>query len=254
MKKSPIFITICLAGAGLGSTFANADTLEVISSGGFYSSMEKLIPIFEKQTGHTVHLSSGSSMGESPTAIPNRLNRGERFDIVVLAAPELSKLAEKGYVDPNSQSALVNSSIGMAVPKGAPKPDISSAAKFEKVLLNAKHIGYSASASGTPPVEYKVISSKAEKVVGDRVAKRIAEGQFDIGFQQISEIKPFTGKYGQVELVGPIPAPYQKVTVFAAGIGKNSEHAKVAKELIKFVKSPQATQIIEEQGLEQVKE
>ncbi|ENK7353038.1 substrate-binding domain-containing protein, partial [Acinetobacter baumannii] len=99
-----------------------------------------------------------------------------------------------------------------------------------------------------------VISSKAEKVVGDRVAKRIAEGQFDIGFQQISEIKPFTGKYGQVELVGPIPAPYQKVTVFAAGIGKNSEHAKVAKELIKFVKSPQATQIIEEQGLEQVKE
>ncbi len=44
------------------------------------------------------------------------------------------------------------------------------------------------------------------------------------------------------------------MTVFAAGIGKNSEHAKVAKELIKFVKSPQATQIIEEQGLEQVKE
>jgi molybdate transport system substrate-binding protein len=28
----------------------------------------------------------------------------------------------------------------------------------------------------------------------------------------------------------------------------------IAKELIKFVKSPQATQIIEEQGLEQVKQ
>ncbi|ENU23211.1 hypothetical protein F993_02359 [Acinetobacter proteolyticus] len=264
MKTSPILMTICLAGAGLGSTLTHADTLEVISSGGFYSSMEKLIPIFEKQTGHTVHLSSGSSMGASPTAIPNRLDRGERFDVVVLAAPELNKLAEKGYVDPDSQRALVNSSIGMAVPKGAPKPDISSAEKFEKVLLNAKHIGYSASASGThlekdvfpsfPPVEYKVIAGKAEKVVGDRVAKRIAEGQFDIGFQQISEIKPFTGQYGQVDLVGPIPAPYQKVTVFAAGIGKNSEHEKVAKELIKFVKSPQATQIIEQQGLEQVKQ
>ena len=63
-------------------------------------------------------------------------------------------------------------------------------------------------------------------MVGDRVAKRIAEGQFDIGFQQISEIKPFTGKYGQVELVGPIPAPYQKVTVFAAGIGKTRNMQK----------------------------
>jgi molybdate transport system substrate-binding protein len=91
-------------------------------------------------------------------------------------------------------------------------------------------------------------------VIGDRVAKRIAEGQFDIGFQQISEIKPFTGQYGQVDLVGPIPEPYQKVTVFAAGIGKNAEHEKVAKELIKFVKSPQATQIIEDQGLEQIKQ
>lgn len=263
MKKSPIFTIVCFAGLGLESTVANAETLEVISSGGFYSSMQKLIPIFEKQTGHTVHLSSGSSMGASPTAIPNRLDRGEHFDMVVLAAPELSKLENKGYIEPNTQRDLVNSSIGMVIPKGAKKPDISSAANFEKVLLNAKHIGYSASASGThlekdvfpsfPPVEYKVIRSKAEKVVGDRVAKRIAEGQFDIGFQQISEIKPFTGKYGQVELVGPIPAPYQKVTVFSAGIGKNSKHEKLAKELIQFVKSPQATQIIEDQGLEQIK-
>jgi molybdate transport system substrate-binding protein len=54
-------------------------------------------------------------------------------------------------------------------------------------------------------------------------------------------------------LVGPIPAPYQKVTVFSAGIGKNSKHEKLAKELIQFVKSPHATQIIENQGLEQIK-
>jgi molybdate transport system substrate-binding protein len=264
MKKSPIFMKILFAGVGLITTLANADTLEVISSGGFYSSMQKLIPIFEKQTGHTVHLSSGSSMGASPTAIPNRLDRGEHFDVVILAVSELNKLAEKGYVDPNSQRGLVNSRIGMAIPKGAVKPDISTAAKFENVLLNAKHIGYSASASGThlekdvfpsfPPVEYKVISSKAEKVIGDRVAKRIAEGQFDIGFQQISEIKPFTGQYGQVDLVGPIPVSYQKVTVFAAGIGKNAEHEPVAKALIQFVKSPQATKIIEDQGLEQIKQ
>jgi molybdate transport system substrate-binding protein len=98
-----------------------------------------------------------------------------------------------------------------------------------------------------------MIHDKAEKVVGDRVAKRVAEGQFDIGFQQISEIKPFTGKDGQVELVGPIPAPYQKVTVFSAGIGKDSAHEKLANALIQFIKSPQTTQLIEDQGLEQIK-
>src|SRR5690606_24102399 len=96
MKKISVLKSIFFASAGLVSSFTNADTLEVISSGGFYSSMEKLIPVFEQQTGHTVHLSSGSSMGASPTAIPNRLDRGEHFDVVVLAAPELNKLADKG--------------------------------------------------------------------------------------------------------------------------------------------------------------
>ncbi|RZF55850.1 ABC transporter substrate-binding protein [Acinetobacter halotolerans] len=263
MKKSPILTIVCLASFGFGSVEVYADTLKVISSGGFYSSMEKLIPLFEEKTGHTIELSSGSSMGTSTTSIPNRLERGEQFDVVILASPELNKLIDKGYLDSNMHVDLVNSRIGMAIPKGAKKPDISSAENFKKALLNARQIGYSASASGThlekdvfpsfPPVEYKVIANKAEKVVGDRVAKRIAEGQFDIGFQQISEIKPFTGKYGQVKLVGPIPAPFQKVTIFSAGMGKNSNHKELAKELIQFVKSPQVTQIIDDQGLEQIK-
>ena len=93
-EKSPIFITICLAGAGLGSTFANADTLEVISSGGFYSSMENSFQYLKTNWSHCSPL-IWFVYGESPTAIPNRLDRGERFDVVVLAAPELSKLAEK---------------------------------------------------------------------------------------------------------------------------------------------------------------
>ncbi len=263
MKKSPFLTIVCLVSFSFSPIKVYADTLKVISSGGFYSSMEKLIPLFEEKTGHNIELSSGSSMGASSTSIPNRLERGEQFDVVILASPELNKLIDKGYLNSNTHVDLVNSSIGMAIPKGAKKPDISSAENFKKALLDARQIGYSASASGThlekdvfpsfQPVEYKVIRAKAEKVVGDRVAKRVAEGQFDIGFQQISEIKPFTGKYGQVELVGPIPAPYQKVTIFSAGIGKNSKNEVLAKELIQFVKSPQAKHIIDDQGLEQIK-
>lgn len=36
-------------------------------------------------------------------------------------------------------------------------------------------------------------------------------------------------------------------------MGKNSNHKELAKELIQFVKSPLATQIIDDQGLEQIK-
>lgn len=64
----------------LAAGVINAATIEVVSSGAFYATMEKLKPVFEEKSGHKVNLHSGSSMGESPTAIPNRLKRGETFE------------------------------------------------------------------------------------------------------------------------------------------------------------------------------
>jgi molybdate transport system substrate-binding protein len=83
--------------------------------------MEKLIPVFEKQTGNTIHLSSGSSMGESPTSIPNRLSHGEHFDMVILAAPELNKLIDGGYVESDTHADLLKSRIS-ALRKNLKKP------------------------------------------------------------------------------------------------------------------------------------
>ncbi|MEI7429628.1 MAG: substrate-binding domain-containing protein, partial [Betaproteobacteria bacterium] len=131
-----------LAGSAL------AADITVMSSGGFYAAMEELAPVFEQETGHKIILISGSSMGSSPTAIPARMQRGEPADLIMLASGELDKLIAQGLALKGSRVDLVHSKIGMVVRSGAPKPDISTKVAFERVLLNAQSIGYSASASG----------------------------------------------------------------------------------------------------------
>lgn len=240
---------LLLAGA------ARAAEVVVMSSGGFYAAMEQLGPVFEKETGHKVVLVSGSSMGASDTSIPARLGRGEPADIVILAAAELDKLMPK-YAVAGSRVDLVHSKIGMMVRAGAPKPDISTKDTFEFALMRAKSIGYSASASGNhlknevfPRLgiaEYHAVMAKATQIVKDRVATWVGRGDVEIGFQQVGEIVVFP----EVTFVGLIPAPYQKVTTFSAGVAVGSKQPEAGQALIRFLTSPAVRPLVEKQGLE----
>lgn len=256
MKKSRLLkITTLLSGL-LAAASVLAAEVTVMSSGAFYSTMEVLAPVFEKESGHKVVLISGSSMGSSPTAIPARLQRREAADLLMMAGTELDKLIAQGLAVKGSRVDLVHSKIGMVVRAGAPKPDISTKTAFEKTLLDAKSIGYSASASGVHLVkdvfprigiaEYHNVIDKSKEVVKDRVATWVARGDLELGFQQVSELLPIPG----VDFVGVIPAPYQKVTIFSAGVAKGSKEAEAGQALIKFLTSPAAYPIIEKQGLE----
>ena len=242
-----------LAVAALAGALAvHADEIRVMSSGGFYSAMEALAPQFERQTGHSIVLISGSSMGSSPTAIPARLQRGEVADLVMMAGPELDKLIEQGHAVAGSRVDLVHSKIGMVVRSGAAKPDISTQAAFEQALRNAASIGYSASASGVHlaknvlPLLGDAVVAKSREIVKDRVATWVARGDVEIGFQQVSELLPIPG----VDFVGDIPPPYQKVTTFSVGQAQSGKSPAAAQALVRFLTSPEAYPLIEQQGLE----
>jgi molybdate transport system substrate-binding protein len=253
MTRVTSFVTASLLFA-LGGV--QAAEVTVMSSGGFYSAMEELAPVFEKESGHKVVLVSGSSMGSSPTAIPARMQRGEPADLIMLAGTELDKLISQGLAIKGSRVDLVYSKIGMVVRAGEPKPDIRTKDTFERALLNAKSIGYSASASGVHLVsdvfprlgiaEYHAVMGKSKEVVKDRVATWVARGDLEIGFQQVSELLSIPG----VDFVGTIPEPYQKVTIFSVGVAKGSKQPEAGQALIKFLTSKSAYPIIEKQGLE----
>ena len=195
-------------------------------------------------------------MGNGPETIPNRLQRGEPADVVILAADALDDLIKQGRVVAGSRVDLVRSSIGMAVRAGAPRPDISSVAALTQALLRATSIAYSASASGvylsTEMFQRLGIADqvlpKSKNAQGERVGALVARGEAEIGFQQISELLPEPG----IQYVGPLPPEVQRVTVFSAGIVVGAKEPEAARALIKFLASEHATAVIKKTALEPV--
>ena len=168
----------------------------------------------------------------------------------------MGDLVKQGKVVPDSRVDLVNSRIGVAVKAGAPKPDISSVDALKRALLTAKSVAYSDSASGVYISDEmfdklgiaEAMRDKAKKVPATPVAEIVARGEAELGFQQISELKPVAG----IEIVGPLPDELQKITVFAAGIASVSKEPGAAKSLIKFLASPAARNVITKSGLEPI--
>jgi molybdate transport system substrate-binding protein len=254
LKLGRLFLLLSALAWPGGAAWA-AD-IHVMTSGGFTAAYNELVPAFERATGHKVITAYGASMGDAPDAIPNRLARKERADIVILAAPALDALISQGKVQAGSRVALVRSLIGMAVRAGAPKPDIGSVDALRRTLLDARSIAYSASASGvyisTELFQRLGISGqvagKSTKILSERVGAVVARGDAELGFQQVSELLPVPG----IDYVGPLPDEVQRVTVFSAGIAADATEQDAARALIRFFTTAAAAPVIRKTGLEPI--
>jgi len=238
----------------LAAIDARADEIHVVTSGGFTAAYLELVPEYESATHNKLITEFGPSMGTTRNAIPVRLDRGEAIDVVILAAPALDELIKQGKVRAGSRVDLVQSKIGMAVKAGAPHPDISTVDALKRTLLSAKSIAYSDSASGVylstelfPKLGIAdQIKAKSKKIEADPVGGVVATGEFEIGFQQISELRPVKG----IDIVGELPTGAQKITVFSAGIPATAMHPDAAKAHIQWLASPAAYTAIRKSGLE----
>jgi molybdate transport system substrate-binding protein len=245
---------LALAAALVTVATVHAAEIKVVTSGAFTAAYLELVPDYERATHNKLVTEFGPSMGTTHNAIPIRLERGEAIDVVIMAAPALAELIKQGRVRAGSRVDLVQSKIGMAVKAGAPKPDISTVDALKRTLLAAKSIAYSDSASGVylstelfPKLGIAgQIKDRTRKIEADPVGGVVAKGEAEIGFQQISELRPVKG----IDIVGPLPPGAQKVTIFAAGIPASSMHPELAETLIRWLASTAAYPAIRKSGLE----
>lgn len=228
--------------------------LRVLTSGGFTSAFARLSQQYERETGVHIVTAHGPSMGETLQAIPRRLERHEPADLVILARSALDTLTSDGSIMPGTQTDLVLSKIAVAVKAGAPAPDISTTTAVRSALLAARSVAWSDSASGvyiqTTMLDKLGIADqvrrKGRMIPATPVGQIVASGEAELGFQQLSELKPVKG----IRIVGLLPADLQKVTAFSAGVVAYSPHPADAKALIAYLASPKASAIIRESGLE----
>lgn len=236
-----------------GTAGARAAEVHVMISGGLTAAFKELVPEFEKATGNSVKVAYGPSMGTTPQAIPMRLSRGEPADVLIMVGDALSDLIGKGEAVAGSRVDIADSPIGVAVKAGAARPDIATPAALKAALLAARSVAYSDSASGVyvgSELFAKLgvtdaMKDKARAIPATPVGEIVAKGEAELGFQQISELRPVKG----IDIVGPLPPELQKITVFSAGLAAHAPQPEAGRALIAFLASKQAAPVIGTTGL-----
>jgi molybdate transport system substrate-binding protein len=230
-----------------------ADELKLLTPGAVLSSLKELVPAFEQASGHRVQITLSPAL-----AVAERVTNDETFDMVITGKGSAEALEKLGKLTAGSVTVISRVGVGVFVRQGDRKPDVSSADAFKRALLDAKVIVYSDPALGGSASNYVheliakldtagEIKSKVKLAVEYRsIANTVAAGGVDLALNQIAEIVADA----RLELVGPLPEPYQRYTNYAAGVIATSRNQSASKQFIAFMATPEAAAIMRRRGFE----
>jgi molybdate transport system substrate-binding protein len=220
-----------------------------ISSMAMRNVLAELSDAYEQQSGQPV---SVVSVGGVDAA--RRVDDGEAFDFVVLAANVIEQLAAGGRVDVGSRTDLARSAVAIEVAAGATRPDVSSESAIRDAVLRARSIGYSTGPSGAHLVRlferWGIAHAIAPRIVqaspGFPVGTLVAHGDVELGFQQLSELMHLPG----IDVIGLLPPEIQVETVFSAAVCTASNCPAAAKAWLSFLASPETDAAKRRHGME----
>jgi molybdate transport system substrate-binding protein len=250
MKKHMLTAAAAAVAVMLAAGSASAAEIKVISSNALKTVLEALAPQFEKATEHKLVFVWGAAV-----PLKAQIEKGETFDLAVLTVAGIDDLIKQGKLAAATRVNLANSGAGVAVRKGAPKPDISTVEAFKRALTNAKSVAYVEQGGTGIYLKGLLVRLGIADALKDKIkllppenpaAHAVANGEAEIGMTQISEILPYTG----AELVGPFPKEIQLTTPHAAAVGANALQSEPAKALIKFLTAPAAAPVFKAKGLD----
>jgi molybdate transport system substrate-binding protein len=244
MRFSPFTTTaVCSLLIALGIGFARpawAAEIRVLNANALTLALRALAAEHTKQTGNQVTFISGS-----PGQIQQKVDAGEKFDLLIMPTPALAALDTDGKLAAGTRRALVRVGIGIAIREDAPKPDITTPDALRKTLLAQQRVTYSNSSTGG------LSGVNAQRVlknlgIADEIKSKllphadgqglIAKGEADLGLYNVSEIPRTKG----VVLLGPVPAAVQAYITYDAGVPASNASPSAAMEFLKFIASPAA--------------
>jgi len=223
--------------------------VKVLASNSIRAVLGELVPQFERTSKRAIAVSY-----DPAKVMLGRIQKGETADVVITGSGAIDDLVKQGKILADSRRILARCRVGVAVRAGAPMPDIGTVEALKRVLLAAKSIAYTQEgASGmhfSGVIERlgiaEEVRAKAVRQPGGLVGELVAAGKAEVAIQQIPELLAVPG----IELVGPLPAEIQLVTVSSAGVFAGTKEAQAAESLIDFLSTPAAARIMKAKGLE----
>jgi len=152
-----------------------------------------------------------------------RVQAGEPFDLVFLAADAIERLQTQGLLIANSRCDWVTSPVAVAVANDSVKPNIESEAQLRNAVLAAPSLSYSTGPSGTYLEQlfnrWGIFDDIKDRILvpppGTPVGLWVAQGKAALGFQQRSELMNQDG----ISVIGDLPPEVACITTFSAGLG-----------------------------------
>jgi molybdate transport system substrate-binding protein len=231
------------------STHAQTPELKIYGSRVTKVIVGELAPQIEKETGFKPVVDADVAQ-----ASKRKVESGEPFDIAVLVDFQIDDLIKQGRLVADSRMDLMKSGIGVAVKRGAPKPDISTVEAFKQTLLKAKSITYLKEGASTIHLRKvfdqlgvtEALLPKTVQTMTESVSELVAGGRAELGLIVTPNILSVPG----AELVGELPAEINKYVMFTAAISAQSPNKEAARKLLEFLKTPAATSVIKAKGNE----
>lgn len=223
--------------------------MRILSTLAVQGALPALVKRFEAATNGTIEVQYAPTNG-----LLARIAAGQAADIAILTRAAIDDLVGEGVLVAGSVTDIAVSHVGIAVKAGAPKPDIGSVAALTATLLQATSIAYSRiGASGVFFAELiqrlgvaDAVNAKATIIPSGFTAELAARGEVELAVQQVSELMMVPG----IEVVGALPAGADSVTMFSAGILAKSGQADAARQVLAYLRSPDAAVALTAAGLE----
>jgi molybdate transport system substrate-binding protein len=228
-------------------------TIRILSGGAAQAVVERIAITFRRDTGHTV-IGEFSAVG----AMRDKVVAGEPVDVVILTAPLIDELVDKGLVS-GARADLGRVGTGVAVRAGTPLPDVSSATTLRGNILAATRIVCPDPAVATAG---KVVMSMLDRLgIAAPVRDRMqffpngyaamgwlgrSTGMLELGITQMTEIRANQS----VTLAGPLPDELQAKATYSAGLVARARDPDAAREFIKQLTAAEAKPVLAAAGFE----
>lgn len=209
----------------------------------------ELAPEFKSRTGLDPVV-----IADVAAVMKRRIEQDEPFDLAVLVDFQIDDLIKAGKLAGGTRVDLMRSGIGVAVQRGARKPDIGTVEALKRTLLDAKSITYLKEGASTIQIERLIdrwgmkeaLAAKTIKAPNETVSEMVAEGKVEIGIIVIPNIMSVPG----AEVVGPFPDEIQSWVVFTGAAGAKSANGMAAREMLRLLKAPTTAPLMRSKGLD----
>jgi molybdate transport system substrate-binding protein len=251
-RKSSSIVSAAAAVITVGIALANARLacaaeVKLISSPGVRAAVGELVRRFEAGTGHRVAVEF-----EVFAVLKRKIDAGEAFDVAILSPALIDELIQARKIAADTRVTFGRTGMGLAVRKGGPRPDISSAEAFRQAMLDAKSVVYSREGGSgkifLAALDRLGIAAEMRpkgKPVG-LTLQAVVEGDAEFAFTGVGLILADPA----VELVGSLPSELQTYVVFTMGANAAAKEPEAAGALIRFLAGPSAASALKDYGVE----